>query len=57
MGEHLCEDCMFYDKCTPFEKQLDNANFDCRNYISVDFEDIIYYHFAEDGVHKTLETE
>jgi len=47
MGEHDCENCIFSTRCTPFEKQIDNKDNFCMNYIDIDFND---YRFAYRGV-------
>jgi hypothetical protein len=38
MEAHLCENCIFFDRCTPVEQQIDNYNKRCSNYIDFDFE-------------------
>ena len=37
-GEHYCENCIFFDKCTPVEQQIDNCDNKCSNYIDFDCE-------------------
>ena len=38
-GERFCENCMFFEKCTPVEQQQDNRDFECPNYVDIDCEE------------------
>jgi hypothetical protein len=46
LGNCYCEDCVFNEKCSPYEIKMNNRN--CSNYIDMDFSDIIYG-FQGDG--------
>jgi hypothetical protein len=41
-----CSQCIYSDKCTPSEKQLENINMYCDNFIDIEF-DCLSNGFAE----------